>query len=382
MASTFPASAEDGTPGFVRDLAAQEAREFDTIVLVPRVPGAARRESADGMTVERFRYFPKRWEDLADGAILENLRARRTRWLQVPTFFAAETWALWRAVRRYRPDVLHVHWMIPQGVAALLAGRRVPWVLTTLGGDVYALKDPVSIRLKRAVLRRSRAVTTMNEDMRDQLVALGAPPASTRVLPMGADVDAIRAAAAHAERVPGRILFVGRLVEKKGLAVLLKAVSQLTDLAGWSLQVVGDGPLRAELERQAQGLPVTFVGALGRSQLAVAYASAAVVVFPSVAASSGDQDGLPVALLEAMATGAAIVASRMPGIDAAVVPDESGLLAPPGDAAALAEALRRLLTDPGLRERLGKAASARSEEFSVGATGERYRALLHEALAK
>jgi colanic acid/amylovoran biosynthesis glycosyltransferase len=382
MASTFPASTEDGTPGFVSDLAAEEAREFETLVLVPRVPGAVRRETARGMTVERFRYFPRRWEDLADGAILDNLRTRPSRWLQVPAFFAAETWALWRAVRRYRPDVLHVHWMVPQGVAALLAGRRVPWVLTTHGGDVYALKDPVSLRLKRAVLRRSRAVTTMNDDMRARLVALGAPVGSTRVLPMGADVDAIRAAAAGTERVPGRIVFVGRLVEKKGLAVLLDALRQLADLAGWELYVAGDGPLRADLERRADGLPVRFLGAVGRSQVAAALASAEVVVFPSVPASSGDQDGLPVALMEAMALGAAIVASRMPGIEAALVPEENGLLTPPGDGAALAEALRRLLTDPALRERLGKAASARGDEFSVAAAGERYRALLVEAMRR
>lgn len=380
IASTFPASAEDGTPGFVRDLAAQEAHEFDTVVLVPRVPGATRREAAGDLTVERFRYFPRRWEDLADGAILDNLRARRSRWLQVPSFFVAETWALWRAVRRYRPDVLHVHWMIPQGVAALLSGGRVPWVVTTLGGDVYALKDPISTRLKRAVLRRSCAVTTMNEDMRTRLVALGAPPAATSVLPMGADVDAIRSAAAGTARVPGRVLFVGRLVEKKGAAVLLDAVARLADQPDWSFQVVGDGPLRGDLERRAAGMPVTFTGALGRSRLAMAYASAEVVVFPSVPATSGDQDGLPVALLEAMAVGATIVASRMPGIDSAIADEDSGLLVPPGQPQALADALRRLLGDAGLRERLGKAASARSEEFSVAATGERYRRLLREAM--
>lgn len=380
MASTFPSSAEDGTPGFVRDLAVQESLEYDTIVLVPRVPGAARREESDGLVIRRFRYFPRRFEDLANGAILDNLRARRVRWLQVPWFFAAEAWSLWRAIRRYRPDVLHVHWIIPQGLAALLTGRRVPWVVTTLGGDVYALNDPISSRLKRAVLRRSRAVTTMNEDMRARLVALGAPADATYVLPMGADVDAIRAAAAGATRVPGRVLFVGRLVEKKGVAVLLDAATLLRDQPGWSMEIVGDGPLRADLESRAAGLPVAFAGALGRSQLAAAYASADVVVFPSVPAASGDQDGLPVALLEAMAVGATIVASRMPGIDAAITDGESGVLVPPGDPRALADALRRLLDDAGLRERLGKAAAARSDEFSVAATGERYRRLLREAM--
>jgi colanic acid/amylovoran biosynthesis glycosyltransferase len=382
VASTFPAEAEDGTPAFVRDLAVEQAREFDTVVLVPRVPGSARRESISGVTIERFGYFPRRWEDLADGAIIENLRSRPSRWLQVGPFLAAETWALRRAVRRHRPDVLHVHWMIPQGAAALVAARRLPWLVTTLGGDVYALRDPLSRRLKAAVLRRARAVTTMNDDMRARLVALGADPSRTAVLPMGVDVDAFAAVAAATGREPGRILFVGRLVEKKGAAVLLDAARSLSDLPGWELHVVGDGPLRAGLERAAAGLPVVFHGALGRSRLARMYASSQVVVFPSVPAASGDQDGLPVALLEAMATGCAVVASRMPGLDAAVVDGESGLLVPAGDVPALSAALRRVLTERDLAARLGAGAVRRADDFSLAATGRRYRDLLRSMLGR
>jgi colanic acid/amylovoran biosynthesis glycosyltransferase len=381
LASTYPAGPDDGTPAFVRDLALRQAADFDTLVLVPRVPGAAREERTGGLTVRRFGYFPRRWETLADGAILENLRRRRSAWLQVLPFVLAEAWALRRAVRRHRPDVLHVHWLLPQGVAALLAGRRLPWLVTTLGGDVYALADPVSTAVKRAVLRHAGAVTAMNTDMAARLVALGAPPAGTHVLPMGADVAAVRAGGDGVDRVPGRVLFVGRLVEKKGLAVLLAALRRVP-AGDWSLEVVGDGPLRAEVEAAAAGLPVTFRGALPRTELAAAYARSEVVVVPSVSAASGDQDGLPVALLEAMAAGCAVVASRLPGIDAAVVDSDSGVLVPAGDAPALAAALAALLADPERRAKLGAAARARAEEFSVAAVGARYCALLRRVLER
>ena len=377
LASTFPAGPDDGTPAFVRDLAVRQAREFETLVLVPRVPGSASTERAGRLTIRRFRYFPRRWENLADGAILENLRRRRGAWPQVPLFVLAEAWALHRAVRTHRPDVLHVHWLLPQGIAALLAGRRLPWLVTTLGGDVYALSDPASLALKRAVLRRAGAVTAMNTDMAARLVALGAPAGATHVLPMGADIAAVRAGGAGVERVPGRILFVGRLVEKKGLAVLLAALRRVGP-AGWSLEVVGDGPLRAEVAAAAAGLPVRFRGALSRTDLAAAYARSELVVVPSVAAASGDQDGLPVALLEAMAAGCAVVGSRIAGIDAAVLDGDSGVLVPPGDPAALAAALEGLLADPERRAKLGAAAAARAEEFSVEAVGRRYCALLRQ----
>lgn len=381
LASTFPAAAGDGTPAFVRDLAEWQAREFETLVLVPRVPGAARTERTGGLTVRRFRYFPRRWESLADGAILENLRRRRSTWLQVAPFVLAEAWALHRAVRTHRPDVLHVHWLLPQGVAALIAGRRVPWLVTTLGGDVYALSDPASVRLKRAVLRRAGAATAMNTEMTARLIALGAPAEHTHVLPMGADVTAVRDGGAGIERVPGRILFVGRLVEKKGLAVLLDALRQVPD-GGWSLEVVGDGPLRGAVEAAAAGLPVEFRGALPRQDLAAAYARAEIVVVPSVAAASGDQDGLPVALLEAMSAGCAVIGSRLPGIDAALADGDTGLLVPPGDAGRLAAAICDLLAHPERRAKLGAAARARSDEFSVEVVGRRYCSLLRQVMVR
>jgi colanic acid/amylovoran biosynthesis glycosyltransferase len=325
VASTYPSRDDDGTPGFVRDLARGEAREFDTVV---RVPGAPSREESDGLVVERFGYFLRRFEDLADGAILENLKARRSHWLQVVPFVVAETLAP----------------------------------------------------------RRAAAVTTMNEDMR-RLVALGTADATTAVLPMGADLDAMRAAADGTQRDPGRILFVGRLAEKKGVAVLLRALKLLGSSGtrtAWTLEIVGDGPLRSSLAEQAAGLtgiPVTFHGSVGRSRVAAEYGRAGIVVFPSVTALSGDQGGLPVSLMEAMGAGCAIVASRIPGIDAAIVDGETGLLVPPGDEAALADSLGRLLADPALAESLGAAAAA-AATFSLESVGARNAALLKSLLPR
>src|SRR5690606_6237069 len=90
VASTFPGHEDDGTPAFVRDLSSRLSEAFETTVLVPRVPGSQRSEVIGNLRVERFPYFPRRWEDLAHGAILENLRERPLRWLQVPPFRSEE----------------------------------------------------------------------------------------------------------------------------------------------------------------------------------------------------------------------------------------------------------------------------------------------------
>jgi glycosyltransferase involved in cell wall biosynthesis len=380
VASTFPARQGDGTPEFVKDLSLRLGRTFDTVVLVPRVPGAPRCEKAGDVRIERFAYFPRRWESLADGAIIENLRENRFRWLQVLPFVATEAFHLRRLVRRHRPDVLHVHWVVPQGVAALLGARGVPWVVTTLGGDVYALRDPLSSWLKRAVLRRARAVTTMNDEMRGRLVDAGADEAATYVQPLGADITNLRALVHDDERqIPGRVLFVGRLVEKKGAATLIDAVRRLPADLTWSLEIVGDGPLESSLRSRADGLPVVFSGSASREGLANAYERSTVVVVPSVPASSGDQDGLPTVLLEAMGSERTVIASDLPGINEAVIDGESGLLVPSNDPDALAKALIAALTDADLRARLSSAAERRSHDFTIEACARRFVEILMSA---
>lgn len=376
LASTYPATPGDGTPSFVRDLSLAMAKAFDIEVLVPAVPGGARRESDGGLTVTRFRYFWKRWEDLADGAILENVRARRSRLLQVPCLLIAEHIAVRRAIRRNRPDAIHAYWIIPQGLVARLAARGIPTVVTTLGGDLYALRSGAARRVKRGVVRHAAAVTVMNEEMREIVEALGGRPAAVSVMPMGFDLSSLATGSRRPLRSSVSVLFVGRLVEKKGLAVLLAALREHPPQSPWRLTVVGDGPLRAELEMTAATMPVSFVGQLGRPDLSNAYATADIAIFPSVRAASGDQDGLPVALLEAMGSGCAVIASDLPGLSDAIERDVSGILVAPGDSAALADAIALLADNPGQRQRLGERAAARARGFDVTSVARGYRDLL------
>jgi len=88
--------------------------------------------------------------------------------------------AIRREVRQVKPDVIQVHWLIPQGLAALIAAPKVPKLVTVHGGDIYGLRDRVSRRLFRAILKNADAVTTMNTDMRDRLVGLGADASTNR----------------------------------------------------------------------------------------------------------------------------------------------------------------------------------------------------------
>lgn len=378
IASTFPAQPGDGTPEFVGDLAVELAKTMEVRVLVPAVPGAPLRSAYRGVEVRRFRFFPKRWEDLAEGAILENLRGNKLRMLQVIPFFIFETIEIARCIRTFKPDVLHAFWIIPQGLSAHVANRKIPVLLTTLGGDLYALVDTPVRALVRRIVCRADHTTVMNRQMKDQVEALGAAPSKVSVEPMGADLDDI---VPHEVRdiTTAQLLFVGRLVEKKGLRHLIAALAH-TDI-DWHLTVVGDGPLEEELKAQAASLPITFVGAQSKNQLRERYSNSDMIILPSVRALSGDQDGLPVVLLEALASGLPAIASDLPGIDTVIADGETGLLVTPGDEAELGRAIERLAGDRGLREKVSKQGVQRAQAHGAEAVGRRYAALL-ESLAR
>jgi glycosyltransferase involved in cell wall biosynthesis len=179
-----------------------------------------------------------------------------------------------------------------------------------------------------------------------------------------------------------RLLAVGRLVEKKGFAILLSAVARLA--IPFSLRIVGEGPehgqLRREIERLGLVDRVTLAGGRTHADLPDEYADADLVVVPSVLDRTGDRDGLPNVVLEAMAAARPVVASRIAAIPTAVVHRQTGLLVDAGDAAALAEAIRALAADAILRERLGQAGRARVvRDFGMRECTDRLRRVLEAA---
>ena len=325
LASTYPRWPADPEPGFVHELSRRLTERYRVIVLCPHAPGAKPRETMDGVEVVRYRYAPERWETLVnDGGIVTNLKRARWKLLLVPGFVLGQAWVAWRLMRRERVDVIHAHWLIPQGlIAALLQwlpGRRVPYVVTSHGADLYALKGLGLDALKRFVARRSSAATVVSSAMRERLAALGVPAAHIHVLPMGVDLSERFTPDPAVQRSTREILFVGRLVEKKGLRHLVDAMPLVLErVPDAFLTIAGFGPEEAALRQQVHALglaaKVRFLGAVAQTRLPALYRRAALFVAPFVQAESGDQEGLPVALMEAVACGCPVVAGDVAGIE-------------------------------------------------------------------
>jgi glycosyltransferase involved in cell wall biosynthesis len=307
---------------------------------------------------------------------IETLLAR-VEWLPAGSPAAQAEWLSAR-VAATRPDGIHAYFAHnPADVAARAAqALNVPYSFTVHARDIR--KVPREVLGRRAT--RAAGVIACNDDVAGELRAVGA---NVELVPHGVDLARFSPAPLP-PTPPVRLLAVGRLVEKKGFAVLLEALVRMN--VAVHLRIVGDGPLRAELEcliaARALRDRVNLAEPVTHHALPDAYADAHVVVVPSVQDAAGDRDGLPNVVLEAMASGRPVVASDIAAIPSAVRDRHTGILVPPGDPSALARALERLALDAPLRARLGDAARALVErEFELGKCTRRLLGCLEAAYA-
>jgi glycosyltransferase involved in cell wall biosynthesis len=372
----------------VFELCRRLAAAHQVLVVAPHCRGAATEERlGENLAVRRFRYAPEFLESLAyEGGILEKLRRGRWRYLLVPLFLLAELAAALRAVRRERPDVIHAHWIVPQGIVGLIAAacgrKRLALVCTSHGADLFALRGWLARQIKGCVARRAAALTVVSAAMKARALELGARPENVRVMPMGVDARGRFAPGPSSDRVANELLFVGRLVAKKGVAHLVRALALVRERRpDVRLTIVGAGPLEAELRAEAHArrleAHVAFAGAVPNEELPAYYRRAAALVVPSVVAADGDQEGLGLVIGEALACECPVVASDLPAIRDLIQDGVTGLLARPGDAADLAGKIVQMLGDPARAARMARQGRGLVlERFDWQSVGRGYEELL------
>ncbi len=284
-----------------------------------------------------------------------------------------------------RPRLIHAHFGRGGALALPIArALRLPLVVTFHGGD--ATKDShyrrqfvptIFQRRSEALQREAALIICVAEHIREALLARNFPAEKLKVIHYGIEPEADGGSQRPAERP--YLLFVGRFVEKKGVGHLLDAMRVLErEGAAVDLVLVGDGPMVEVLKRQASGLTrVRFLGWLPNQEVRCLMKAALAICVPSVAAQTGDSEGLPNVVLEAMACAVPVIGSNIAGIAEAVEHDNTGFLIPPADPPAIAMVARQLLGDPALRSRMGLAArAAATERFSAVAQSRMLEAAL------
>lgn len=366
LASTYPRWRNDPEPGFVHELCKRLVGRFRVIAIVPDAPGADASGVLDGVEVTRYRYAPRRFETLVnDGGIAVNLKRSPWKWLLVPAFLAGQWLAARRLLRRQRIDVIHAHWLLPQGLVARWLSRRfgVPYVVTSHGGDLFGLRGRFATSLKRSVAAGCHGMTVVSTAMRDEARRLQLRAPRIEVLPMGVDLRTRFVPDPVQPRDPDLLLFVGRLVAKKGLRYLLDALpTVLAARPATRLTIAGFGPEQAVLEAQARRLGiagrVTFAGATRQDALPALYRSAALFVAPFVRDATGNQEGLPVAMMEAIGCGCPVVVGDVAGVRDLLGDAADVISVDRRNASALALAILAVLDDPTSAQQRARAIRA------------------------
>jgi glycosyltransferase involved in cell wall biosynthesis len=269
-----------------------------------------------------------------------------------------------RAFRRHRVEAVLAEYGTT-GVFVMDACRQLdlPLVVHFHGYDasVRSLLDE-NAEAYREMFRRAAAIIAVSQAMRRKLVSLGAPPAKVHVIPCGVDCAAFdRSDPACA---PPVLLAVGRFIEKKAPHITIEAFSKAHRVVPEArLRMVGDGPLLDDCRSLAKTLgiadAVAFLGAQSHAVVQEEMRGARCFVQHSVEAANGDCEGLPVAILEASASGLPVVSTRHAGIPDVVVDGETGFLVDERDADAMAARMIRLLREGQLARKLGEAARRR-----------------------
>lgn len=317
FASTFPRWKDDTNPPFVYELSKRLTNEFDVHVLAPAYPGTKNYEVMDKMKVHRFHYFFPKYEKLAgSGGILPTLKKNKWFYFQVPFFMISEFFALKRLVKKIKPDVIHAHWIIPQGFITALVHKLtgVPYVVTSHGSDIMGLNGFTAI--KKFTLSNAKKITVVSNDLKSKVLKID-KSLNVEVIPMGIDTKLFNPnkkdlTLKKKYGVQGQfILFVGRLAPEKGIDLLIEAMpGVIKKLPKAKLIIIGDGTLKQELKDRVKNLGIEkniiFLGWINNNELPKYYATADLFVCPS------RREGSPVSYIEALACGTQILVGDIP----------------------------------------------------------------------
>lgn len=359
LGSTYPRHEGDHEVPWLRESVRRlAARGHKVTVIAPAYKGLKDHE-IDGVPVRRFRYAPERWEMLTHGEGAPNkLKKNPILKLLTLSYIASGAYSVWDICRKEQVEVLHVHWPFPHGLMALLpAWMPACKIVCTCHSAEFALAagSKVSTNLLAFCLKRSAAITA-NSAHTAKLVH-NVSGRTAEIIPWGATVNVDSTAEPIPQDLP-LLLFSGRLIERKGVNYLLRAMPLILKERKVRLVITGDGHYRQEWEDLSKQLGlsewVRFAGFVSNDELSSLFRSCTVYVHPAIYDSKGDTEGQGVVLVEALTNRKPVVASEVGGIVDMIKDGETGLLVPEKNPEAIADAVLRLINEPELAQRLGQ----------------------------
>ncbi|MEO0092029.1 MAG: glycosyltransferase family 4 protein [candidate division WOR-3 bacterium] len=363
IATAFPRSEDDIiTPWLVQAVRRLKNRGIDVDVYTSSYKGLPN-QRLFGINIIRFRYFPKKWENLThEETAVDRVKKGLINKLKVPFYLLLGTIQVYKHCRNNRYDIVHTHWPLPHALFGYVASKtcKAKHFLYFHGVELMWVKKELpflkpflrwAIRKADVVMcNSSHTASRIKEIYNREIVIL---PSGQSAKPEIEIVLKKTKSDSHKN-----ILFVGRLVERKGVKYLIEAFAQIADKVNAILNIVGSGPEKPILEKLVQEknlkTKVRFLGQVSSQELNEYYQNCDVFVLPAIIDSKGDTEGLGVVLIEALTYKKPVVATNVGGIVDIIKHNETGILVPEKNSDELAQALLNILQDESLANRLAE----------------------------
>jgi N-acetyl-alpha-D-glucosaminyl L-malate synthase BshA len=396
IASAFPRYQGDLSGNFVYELAKRlNEKEFEIIVLTPHHPDTKLKETVDGMNVYRFPYFyPFKYQKLVyGGGVSYNIKNSYLAKIQVPLFFLSELFYAFKIIRKEKIDVIHSHWLVPQGLVGAICKRifGIAHIATVHGSDVNTIKKSKFFSLICSFIIHNSDKITANSNYTKNIVLSIDNKAKNKVevVPMGIDINRFKSEDnTNLKEVLGAeylILSVGRLIDWKGTKYLIKAMKEvIKKFPNSKLVIGGNGPEKGNLERLTEELNlkknVIFAGYIEDIDLPEYYGFADVFCLPSINLN-GQTEALGVVLLEAMACGTPVIGSDVGGIPDIIKDGYNGFLVSEKSPEGLADKIIELVSNEKMAEEFSiNGLKIVKERFSWEIVTERFYRLYEQIL--
>ena len=376
----YPCFPTDTTAPFIESIAETlQEHGVDVTVLTPDTPKLDRTATDHNVDLQTYRYFfPRRLQQLGySNTLVNDCKMKKYVYLLAPFLFLSGIFHLIRLTYKHRFDVIHAHWLLPDGFIAAIAAKwcQVPLVLTVHGSDLFVAKlNPFFKWMSKWTLKQTVKVTSSSPTFLQMVETLGAGKEKQCLINHGT-TPAEFPPAGHQQLVDLRerlsipkdhliIFSLGRIVLKKGFEYLIAAVPQIQEkYPNVTVIIGGDGSdlprLKSIAKEQGVSVSIRFPGTISRAEVSVYFHLCDIFTLPAVFDPKGNVDGCPIVIMEAMACRKPVVVTDISGIPEAVLHEKTGFLVAEKDPDALASAIVSLLRDPEKRTRFGSAGHQR-----------------------
>ncbi|MEA3449813.1 MAG: glycosyltransferase family 4 protein [Patescibacteria group bacterium] len=361
--STLPLSKNDSILSIVLDLAVKLEQHTNNkiIVLAPHYPGAETEEIINNIKIYRFRYFLSRLQTLCYGyGITNNLKKNKLNYLLLPFFFIFQILAIKKIVKKEKIDLLHTHWLVPQGLTAViykkLFNKKLPLVCTLHGTDVFGLQSKIFKIIKKHILNNINAITAISQSVKNQINKINKNANKLSIIHHGIDTNIFKPNI-NTEQLKAKyqinsfcLFTAGRLAISKGYLYIVEAMPKIISIhPNAKLLIAGQGPDKNKIKVKIKKLNleknIILLGSVSRREMPNYYALADIFIGASLNIPGQSAEGFGLVYLEAMACSTPIIATAVGGATE-LVSKETGILIPDKNKTAIEKAIIALLSRP------------------------------------